>query len=59
MELSTLGALVTFAYFISIFTFQWFTDWYFNVSPSVILDSIHLALVEFGEDIWTEDEKDD
>jgi hypothetical protein len=52
MDLSALGALVTIAYIVGIFAFQWFTDWYFNASKSIILDSIQLAIWEL--DPWND-----
>lgn len=52
MDLSALGALCTFIYLLGIFAFQWFTDWYFNVTKSVILDGIQQAIQEL--DPWND-----
>lgn len=50
MDLSTLGTLITIIYLLGIFAFQWISDWYFNVTESVILDFCHfLYLYYFGE----------
>jgi hypothetical protein len=56
MDLSALGALVTIAYIIGIFAFQWVTDWYFNASHSLILDSIASGLKDLDDSIDEDEE---
>ncbi len=56
MDLSTLGTLVTIINVVGIFAFQWFTDWYFNVERSIILDGIQQAIQEL--DPWNDEDED-
>ena len=56
MDLSALGAVVTIAYIIGIFAFQWFTDWYFNVTPSYVLDYISSGLMDLDASLDEDEE---